>query len=82
VFETDDDRTYFVARFPIHPKTHHRITKEERSEREKPGTKLGLNEDDILKILSLCHTPQGITDLMAALSWNPGQTEQNSGINT
>lgn len=39
VFETDDDRTYFVARFPIHPKAPHRITKEEKAEPEKPGTK-------------------------------------------
>lgn len=39
VFETDDDRTYFVARFPIHPKAPHRIMKEERAEPEKSGTK-------------------------------------------
>jgi ATP-dependent DNA helicase RecG len=39
VFETDDDRTYFVARFPIHPKAIHRITKEERAEPGRPGAK-------------------------------------------
>jgi len=36
VFETDDDRTYFVVRFPIHPKALHRITKKERAESQKP----------------------------------------------
>ena len=36
VFETDDDRTYFAARFPIHPKAPHRITKEEKAEHGKP----------------------------------------------
>jgi ATP-dependent DNA helicase RecG len=36
VFETDDDRTYFVARFPIHPKAPHRITKEDSAEHKRP----------------------------------------------
>ena len=92
VFETDDDRTYFVARFPIHPKAPHRITKEDRVEHKEPGaksglsrdqvgTKLGLNEDDILKILSLCHTPQGITDFMAALSWTNRTKFRNKYLN-
>ena len=39
VFETDEDRTYFVARFPIHPNALHRITKEDRAEPEEPGAK-------------------------------------------
>ncbi len=41
VFETDDDRTYFVARFPIHPGALQRITKEDSAEPEEPGTKSG-----------------------------------------
>ncbi len=92
VFETDEDRTYFVARFPIHPKAPHRITKEERAEPEKPGaksgpsrdqvgTKSGPDKDDILKILSLCHTPQGITDLMTALSWTNRTKFRNKYLN-
>jgi ATP-dependent DNA helicase RecG len=47
VFETDDDRTYFVARFPIHPKAPHRITKEDRAEHKEPGTKSGLSRDQV-----------------------------------
>ena len=39
VFETDEDRTYFVARFPIHPGALQRLTKEDRAEPEEPGTK-------------------------------------------
>jgi ATP-dependent DNA helicase RecG len=42
VFETDDDRTYFAARFPIHPTAPHRITKEDRAEHKEPGAKSGL----------------------------------------
>jgi hypothetical protein len=30
---------FHVARFSIHPKAPHRITKEERDEHEKPGAK-------------------------------------------
>ena len=37
-FETDADRTYFVARFTIHPKALQRITKDGRAESEKTGT--------------------------------------------
>lgn len=39
VFETDEDRTYFVTRFPIHPRALQRITKEGRAEAERAGTK-------------------------------------------
>ena len=92
VFETDDDRTYFVARFPIHPKALHRITKKERAESRKPGTKSGPSrdqvrtksgpdKDNIQKILSLCHTPQGITDLMASLSWTNRTKFRNKYLN-
>ncbi|MCX5838526.1 MAG: hypothetical protein NTW71_08420 [Deltaproteobacteria bacterium] len=81
VFETDDDRTYFVARFPIHPKALHRITKKERVESGKPGTKSGSDKDNIKKILSLCHTPQGITDLMASLSWTNRTKFRNKYLN-
>jgi hypothetical protein len=35
----DEDRTYLVARFPIHPKAPHRITKEDRAEHKEPSTK-------------------------------------------
>ena len=45
VFERDEDRTFFVARFPIHPKALHRITKEERAEPEEPSTKSGPSLD-------------------------------------
>jgi len=92
VFETDEDRTYFVAKFSIHPGALQRITKEVRAEPEEPGTKSGpsrdqvgtksgLDKDDILKILSLCHTPQGITDLMAALSWTNRTKFRNKYLN-
>ena len=39
IFETNDDRMYFVARFPIHPGAMQRITKEDRAETEGTGTK-------------------------------------------
>jgi ATP-dependent DNA helicase RecG len=39
IFETDDDRLYFVSRFPIHPGALPRVTKEDGAEREEPGTK-------------------------------------------
>ena len=39
VFETDEDRTYFVARFPIHPGALPRAIKEERTETEGTGIK-------------------------------------------
>jgi ATP-dependent DNA helicase RecG len=92
VFETDDDRTYFVARFPIHPKAPHRITKEERSEREKPGTKLapswhqvatklGLTPVEILKVLNLCKDAPKMTDLMEAFSWSDRTKFRNKYLN-
>ncbi len=39
VFETNEERIYFVARFPIHPKAMQRITKEDRAEIERTETK-------------------------------------------
>ena len=39
VFETDEDRTYFVARFPIHPGALLRAIKEDKAETTEPGTK-------------------------------------------
>ena len=39
IFETNEDRIYFVARFPIHPGALQRITKEDRAEIERAGTK-------------------------------------------
>jgi ATP-dependent DNA helicase RecG len=38
IFETNEDRMYFVARFPIHPGAMSRIVKEESTGPEKPGT--------------------------------------------
>jgi len=40
-FETDADRTYFVARFTTHPKALQRLAKEGMAEAEKTGTKPG-----------------------------------------
>ncbi|MFZ4437818.1 MAG: RNA-binding domain-containing protein [Syntrophales bacterium] len=39
VFETNEERIYFVARFPIHPGALKRITEEDRAEIERAGTK-------------------------------------------
>ena len=47
VFETDDDRTYFVARFPIHPGALQRIIKEDRCAPKEPGTKLAPSRDQV-----------------------------------
>ena len=92
VFETDDDRTYFVARFPIHPKAIHRITKEERAEPEEPGTKLapswhqvgtklGLEPGEIMKVLNLCKSAPKLTDLMEAFSWSDRTKFRNKYLN-
>jgi len=81
VFETDDDRTYFVARFPIHPGALQRITKKDSVETEEPGTKsapswhqvgtkLGLEPAEILKVLNLCKDTPKLKDLMEAFSWS------------
>ncbi len=81
VFETDDDRTYFVARFPIHPGALQRITKEDSVETEEPGTKsapswhqvgtkLGLEPAEILKVLNLCKDTPKLKDIMEAFSWS------------
>jgi len=40
IFETNEDRIYFVARFPIHPRAMPRITKEDSVETERAGFKL------------------------------------------
>lgn len=92
VFETDEDRTYFVARFPIHPKAIHRITKEERAEPEEPGTKLapswhqvgtklGLEPEEIMKVLNLCKSAPKLTDLMEAFSWSDRTKFRNKYLN-
>ena len=60
-FETDADRTYFVARFPIHLKALQRLAKEGMAEAEKTGTKsgpdgqlkLGINAEMILEAMIL-----------------------------
>jgi hypothetical protein len=41
----DKNRTCLVARFPIHPKAPHRITKEEKPEFKETGTKFGPSLD-------------------------------------
>ncbi|MFA5180352.1 MAG: RNA-binding domain-containing protein [Syntrophales bacterium] len=92
IFETDDDRLYFVSRFPIHPGAKQRIIKEDRAETEKTGTKSGPsrdqvgtksepNKDDIRQILSRCNTPQGVTDLMAVLTWTNRTKFRNKYLN-
>jgi ATP-dependent DNA helicase RecG len=40
-FETDEDRTYFVSRFPIHPKALQRTSKESLTEVEKAEARSG-----------------------------------------
>jgi len=50
VFETDEDRTYFVTRFPIHSGALQRIAKEDRAESERAGTKSGPSWDSLMTI--------------------------------
>jgi len=92
VFETDEDRTYFVTRFPIHSGALQRITKEDRAEIERAGTKSGPSrdqvgtksepsKDDIQQILSQCNIPQGATDLMMVLTWTNRTKFRNKYLN-
>jgi len=77
VLETDEERIYFVARFsdpsgggeksvegsrhPCHKRWSNRRW-------HQVGTKLGIEESLIEKLLQMCAEPQKIKDLMEALS--------------
>jgi ATP-dependent DNA helicase RecG len=92
VFDTDDDRTYFVARFPIHPGAPHRITKEEKPDPEETGTKLApswhqvgtkleVEPTEIFKVLNLCKDAPKLTELMEVFSWSDRTKFRNKYLN-
>jgi len=60
-FETDEDRTYFVSYFPVHPLA---VSKET----EPVGTKSGPSRDQV-QLLEFTCKERSITELMELFKW-------------
>ncbi|MDL2123173.1 MAG: ATP-binding protein [Deltaproteobacteria bacterium] len=60
-FETDDDRTYFVSYFPVHPLA---VSKETA----QVGLKLGLSRDQV-QLLKFTFKERSIAELMELFKW-------------
>ncbi|MCC5840762.1 MAG: putative DNA binding domain-containing protein [Opitutales bacterium] len=66
-FETDEDRTFFLIRLPVHPRCESRLDKTSNGDsvpERIAGTKLALSRHQV-SILNKCLEPQPLTILMA-----------------
>ena len=69
-FETDDDRTYFVSYFPVHPLA---VSKETA----QVGIKLGPDRDQVTaQVLNFCQEPHKSSEIMELIGLKHWKTFQ------
>ena len=88
VFETDDDKEYFMATIKIHPKAkiEKTVSDEQINEQvglswDQVGTKLGLSREDVVLLLYFCDTEKAISDIQRQFKWTNRTKFRNKYIN-
>jgi hypothetical protein len=84
-FETDDDRTYFVSYFPVHPlavsKEIGQVGTKSGPSRDQVGTKSGPSRDQVTaqvtaQVLNFCQEPRKSSEIMELIDLKHWKTFQ------